>query len=105
MTGIALVRTTFGDEEAAERVGRAMVEARLAACVTIEPVRSIFRWKNAVESENEAAALFKTRPALARILADRIAAEHSYDQPVIEIWTAEVDESVAQWVVESTSDQ
>ncbi|HEU4960492.1 MAG TPA: divalent-cation tolerance protein CutA [Sphingomonas sp.] len=103
MTAIALVRATFADEHEAERIGRAMIEAHLAACVNIDRVRSIFRWKSVVESESEAAALFKTRPALAQTLADRIAARHSYDQPVIEIWTAEVADDVARWIAESTS--
>lgn len=102
MTAIALVRTTFADEAEAERVGRAMIEAHLAACVSIDRVRSFFRWKNELDSRNEAAALFKTRPALAPILADRIAAAHGYEQPVIEIWTAEVSDDTGQWIDEST---
>ena len=83
------VYAVFADAEEAERIGRAMVEERLAACVNIlGPVRSIYRWKGGIETGDEVAAIFKTtrarrpayrphrraaqlRRALRRRLADR----------------------------------
>jgi periplasmic divalent cation tolerance protein len=51
----------FANAEEAERIGRAVVEDRLAACVNIlGPVRSIYRWKGEIESADEVAAIFKT---------------------------------------------
>jgi periplasmic divalent cation tolerance protein len=103
MTDVALVHATFADAAEAERIGRAMVEAELAACVNLlGPCRSIYRWQGAVETADEHRALFKTTPGLARELADRIAALHSYDLPAIEIWPAAAGDAVAAWVSDAT---
>ncbi len=104
MATIALVHVTFADAAEAERIGSTMVADRLAACVTIHPpCRSIYRWEGKVERAQEIPATFKT----AGIRADRLRAAilrlHSYDLPVIETTTAEVDATVAAWVAEATS--
>lgn len=99
MSDIALVHATFADAAEAERIGADMVERRLAACVNLlGPCTSIYRWQGAVERGEEHRALFKTTPELARELADAIAAAHSYDLPVIEIWPAAAGDAVIDWV-------
>ena len=77
-----------------------MVEERLAACINIlGPVRSIYRWKGAVETADEVAAIFKTSDRQADALITRIAALHSYDVPCVV--TSPIDKilgSYADWV-------
>lgn len=103
MSDIALLHVTFATAEEAERIGRLMVEEQLAACVNLlGPCTSIYRWQGIVETAAEHRALFKTTPQLARELADRIAALHSYDLPAIEIWPAAAGDAVAAWVDDST---
>ncbi len=103
MSDIALVHVTFGTADEAEDIGRRMVENGLAACVNLlGPCSSIYRWQGKVETAAEHRALFKTTPQLARELADRIAALHSYDLPAIEIWPAAAGDAIADWVADST---
>lgn len=103
MNDIALVHVTFATAAEAEEIGRNMVEQRLAACVNLlGPCSSIYRWQGKVETAAEYRALFKTTMPLARELADRIAATHSYDLPVIEIWPAAAGDAVADWVDDMT---
>ncbi len=103
MSDIALVVATFASSEEAETIGRRMVEAQIAACVNLlGPCTSIYRWQGKVETATEHRALFKTTPQLARELADRIAALHSYDLPVVEIWPAAAGDAVAGWIDDST---
>jgi periplasmic divalent cation tolerance protein len=100
---IATVYAVFASDEEAWRIGRAMVEERLAACVNIlAPCRSIYRWRGAIEEAREAPALFKTRvDALPRLIA-RIAELHSYEVPAIVVWPIErVWPAYAAWVSES----
>ena len=101
---VVSVYAVFADAEEAERIGRAVVEERLAACINIlSPVRSIYRWKGAVETADEVAAIFKTSDASVDALITRIAALHSYDVPCIATWP--VDKllgSYAAWVEDST---
>lgn len=103
MSDIALVHATFATAAEAEEIGLNMVEEQLAACVNLlGPCASIYRWQDKVERATEYRALFKTTTLLARELADRIAALHSYDLPVIEIWPAAAGDAVAGWIDDST---
>jgi periplasmic divalent cation tolerance protein len=97
---VVSVYAIFADAEEAERIGRAMVEERLAACVNmIGAVRSIYRWKGEVETADEVAAIFKTTDAAAATLIARIAALHSYDVPCIAAWPIDkVLGPYADWV-------
>ena len=98
------VYAVFANVEEAERVGRQVVDERLAACINILPaVRSIYRWKGAVEESTEAAAILKTSDERADALITRIAGLHSYDVPCIV--SSPVDKilgSYAGWVADST---
>jgi len=102
MSEIALVRTTFGDTSRAEQVTRTVIGERLAACATLDQVRSIYRWQDAIEQADEVAVLFKTSIEHAPALRTRIAELHDYDLPVIEHWTVETDAPAAAWVRDST---
>jgi periplasmic divalent cation tolerance protein len=97
------VYAIFADAEEAERIGGAMVEERLAACVNIlGPIHSIYRWKGAVETSDEVAAIFKTTEERAGLLITRIAALHSYDVPCVAAWPIEkILGSYADWIEDS----
>ena len=97
---VVSVHVLFANAEEAERIGRAMVEQRLAACVNlVAPVRSIYRWQGAIEQADEVAATFKTTDAAADALIAAIAAAHSYDVPCIVSSPIElVLASYAEWV-------
>ena len=83
---VVSVYAVFADSEEAERIGRQMVEERLAACVNIlGPCTSFYRWEGAVECATEVPALFKTGALQADALIARIAAMHSYDVPCVTV--------------------
>lgn len=102
---VVSVYAVFADAAEAEHIGRQMVEERLAACINIfGPVRSVYRWKGAVETADEVAAIFKTSDRQADALITRIAALHSYDVPCVV--TSPIDKilgSYADWVEGSTA--
>ena len=80
-----MIYITAKNAEEAEAIGSALVEERLVACVNIiEKVRSIYRWKGAIERESEAVLIAKTKePLVAQVIA-RVKALHSYEVPCIE---------------------
>jgi len=100
---VVSVYAIFADAEEAERIGRAVVEARLAACINIlGPVHSIYRWKGEVQTADEVAAIFKTSDQGAGALMTRIAGLHSYAVPCVVAWPVDkVLQSYAQWVDDS----
>ncbi len=107
MSSVISVYAVFADADEAERIGRAIVEERLAACVNLlGPVRSIYRWKGAVETAEEVAAIFKTTDESAGLLITRIAALHSYDVPCITAWPIDkILGAYADWVEDSTGER
>ena len=100
---IVSVYAVFANAEEAERIGRAAVEEQLAACVNIlGAVRSIYRWKGAIETADEVAAIFKTHHWRSDALIERIAALHSYDVPCVVSWPIDkIVGSYAEWVEET----
>lgn len=101
---VVSVFAIFASADEAERIGRAVVEERLAACINIlGSVRSIYRWQGSVETADEVAAIFKTSHAQADALITRIAALHSYEVPCIATWPIDkIVGSYAEWVGDST---
>ena len=90
----------FANAEEAERIGRTVVEERLAACINIlGPIHSIYWWQGKVETSDEAAAILKTHHWNSDALIARIAALHSYDVPCIVTWPIDkILRSYADWV-------
>jgi periplasmic divalent cation tolerance protein len=84
---IVSVYAVFADAQEASRIGRSMVEEKLAACVNVlGECQSAYRWQGKVEVTTEVAAIFKARADKAQALMARIAELHSYDVPAIAIW-------------------
>jgi periplasmic divalent cation tolerance protein len=84
MTDTVIVLCTFGSEQDAMRVGSALVEARLAACVNVLPgIRSMYRWKGEIEHADEVLALIKTTQQGFAALRDRLKELHPYETPEI----------------------
>ena len=102
---VVSVYAVFANADEAERIGRTVVEERLAACVNIlGPVRSTYRWQGAVETADEVAAIFKTTQASTDALIARIASLHSYDVPCITSWPVEKAlAAYADWVEDGTA--
>jgi periplasmic divalent cation tolerance protein len=98
------VYVTYANLEEAERIGRQMIEERLAACVNIlGPCRSIYRWQAAIETADEVAALFKTTEGNLSVLMDRIRQLHSYEVPAIAAWpVADAPKCFVDWVEQSS---
>ena len=97
---VVTVYAVFANADEAERIGRAMVEERLAACVNIlGPCRSIYRWEGSIETASEVPALFKTSLDRADAIIARIAELHSYTNPAIAVWPiAKLNASYGDWV-------
>jgi periplasmic divalent cation tolerance protein len=85
MTDKIIVLVTCGSKNEARRIARALVEARLAACVNVlqAPVESIYRWKGKVETAREFLLVIKTSRKRFAALEAEVRRLHSYDVPEI----------------------
>lgn len=78
------VITTTDSAEAADELGRAIVNAHLGACVQIVgPIRSIYRWESEVLNEQEWQCWVKTSTDRLDSLTEYIKKNHSYDVPEV----------------------
>jgi len=78
-----MVTTTCADKETAKRLADVLIKARLAACVQLLTIESIYVWKGEVCDEGEILLLIKTRAALYDNLAATIRENHPYEVPEI----------------------
>ncbi len=78
-----MIMTTAGSREEAEKLARALVSERLAACVQLLPITSYFTWDGQVQHEDEVLLLVKTRRTLYSRAEERIRSLHSYDTPEV----------------------
>jgi periplasmic divalent cation tolerance protein len=79
-----LVLTHFPDRESAESLAKILVERNLAACVNLlPPCRSVYRWKEALETAEETPVLIKTTEARYAALEAAIRERHPYELPDI----------------------
>ncbi len=78
------VYVTAPNKVEAERIGRLVVEKRLAACVNIlDGMQSLYWWEGAVQSAREAVLVAKTTKEKVAALTAAIVAAHSYDCPCV----------------------
>ena len=78
------VLTTIDSADGAQRLARSIVEARLAACVqVVGPIRSVYRWRGAVQDEQEWQCLAKTTSDRFEALLAHIQDQHPYDVPEV----------------------
>ena len=100
MTDKIVVLSACASAEEAQRVARALVEKRLAACVNVIPgIRSVYRWKDAVQEDEEVLLVIKTSRALMEEVKDEIERLHSYELPeVIALQVVDGSERYLAWM-------
>ncbi len=103
---LRFVYITTSDKKEAQKIGRAIVEEKLAACANIiDGMESIYHWKGKVESGSECILVFKTTYSNISKLSVRVKELHSYEVPcIISINLAEQEgnEEYLDWIIHST---
>jgi periplasmic divalent cation tolerance protein len=100
-----LVLSTASSLDEGERIARALVDERLAACVNVVPgVRSVYRWRGAVQAEGEVLLVIKTVRDRFPSLRARVRELHSYELPeLVCLEPSDGDDEYRAWLVaEST---
>jgi len=84
LAGEIIVLITASSKEEAAKIGTALVEEHLAACVNIVPeIRSLFFWEGKTQDERESLLVCKSRQPLLEQLITRVKALHSYTVPEV----------------------
>ena len=81
---VHFVYMTAGSKTEAQKIGKALVESRLAACVNIlDNMQSIYRWEEKIQEDPEVVLIAKTTDTLVSRLIDKVKSLHSYDCPCV----------------------
>jgi periplasmic divalent cation tolerance protein len=81
---VNFIYMTAGTKAEAQKIGKALVESRLAACVNIlDNMQSIYRWEEKLQQDSEVVLIAKTTGARVPQLIDKVKSLHSYDCPCI----------------------
>lgn len=99
-----LIYSTFPDEDSAARVGEALVQSHLAACVNIIPgMKSIYRWEGKIQSDQEVVLIAKTRTEKRFAAQDYIVHHHPNKVPaVISMPIVAGHEPYLDWLIKET---
>ncbi|MGC5196402.1 divalent-cation tolerance protein CutA [Aphanothece microscopica] len=95
---LLLAITTEAGQEQAETLARAVLEARLAACVALTPLQSLYHWQGELVTGHEVQLLIKSRPEQLQELEALVHRLHSYDTPEWIHWEASCSRGYGAWL-------
>jgi periplasmic divalent cation tolerance protein len=100
-----LVLTTLPDLARAEALARALLEARLAACVQIgATLRSLYHWRGQIETAEETPVAVKTRRDLYSRVEEAIRQWHPYELPeIVAVPITDGSPAYIDWIVAETA--
>lgn len=98
-----LVLTTEADAHRAEALARRLLEARLAACISLMPLRSSYHWQGAIETADEVQLLIKTDKRHLAALEELVRQQHSYACPEWLHWPVQASPAYGAWLAAELS--
>ena len=106
MQEFIIVYVTAGSPAEGDRLARALVDERLAACVNrIATVQSVYRWEGKLEQSEEQLLIIKTQRRLFAALEKRVRELHSYSVPeVVALPIIEGSQDYLRWLGDQTND-
>ena len=98
-----IIVSTFPNKIITKRIANQLVKQKLAACVNITKIDSVYSWKGKIQNDSEYLAFFKTTKKNQKTLKSEIKKLHPYDVPEIaEININSINKSYLDWLVDST---
>ena len=98
-----IVLTATENQSAAHHLATSIVTARLAACVQMHAIQSVYRWKGEVCAAAETLLIIKTQTELYAKLEQHIREHHTYETPeIVQIPIASGSPSYLDWITQST---
>ena len=99
-----IIVSTFPSKQSVNSIADLLVKKKLAACVNIIKISSIYTWKGKIENQNEYLALFKTTKKNQSVLKKELKKLHPYDVPeIVEINVESINQPYMKWLVDSTN--
>ena len=99
-----LILSTYPDKKSIQKIANELVQAKLAACVNIIKISSVYSWQDKIENADEFLAIFKTTQKNKTKLKSKIKSTHPYKVPEIaELTLQDLNKPYLQWLIDSTN--
>lgn len=102
MAEYAQIEVTCGSRDEAELIADRLVEDRLAACVHLAEIDSVYEWESTLEHDREIALTAKTRRDRFDAIVAVVEELHSYDLPAITLTPLDGSRAYLAWIDEQT---
>ena len=83
MTEILILITTESNKKLAKNMAKLLIKNKLAACVSLKDIYSIYEWEGKIEEVKEVEIIIKSKPDLKSDLIAFLEKITSYDVPQI----------------------
>ncbi|MEO1180400.1 MAG: divalent-cation tolerance protein CutA [Cyanobacteria bacterium J06636_28] len=97
---LGLILVTTASETEARTIAQGLIDARLAACVALAPIESVYRWQGTIHQDAEYQLTIKTDLSLFDQIAAQVTQRHSYELPEIIAVPMVSTAAYGQWVRE-----
>jgi periplasmic divalent cation tolerance protein len=98
-----IIISTYPNKKSITKIATELIQNKIAACVNITEISSIYSWQGKIENSSEYLALFKTTQKNKKSLKEKIMKTHPYEIPEIaEIDITSINKSYLKWLEEST---
>ena len=103
MNKVLLLITTEYNKNAAKKIAKSLIKKKLAACVSLKDIYSIYEWEGKIQEVNEVEIKIKSKPELKKDLIIFLQKMTSYDVPQIIYKKFNSEKEYINWVNKSFS--
>lgn len=97
---MVFIYTTCKDVEQAKDLGKRIMKARIATCVNIWPINSMYWWEGALREGSEAVLIVKTNESKMAEIEAFLSKNHDYSVPVVAAFTIDrINREYREWSV------
>jgi periplasmic divalent cation tolerance protein len=98
-----IIVSTFPNKAITKKIANQLVKQKLAACVNISKINSVYSWKGKIQNDSEYLAFFKTTKKNQKPLKNEIKKLHPYVVPeIVEINVNSINKPYLDWLIDST---
>lgn len=106
MTKFTIIYITIDKRELAIKIAKLLVKEKLAACVNIFPIESLYSWRGKIERTREFGMFVKTKKELFKKLTERLTRIHPYEIPcIIELPIQRGYKKFLNWIEKTTKNK
>ncbi|MCH9813560.1 MAG: divalent-cation tolerance protein CutA [Epsilonproteobacteria bacterium] len=99
MAEFVMILTTYPNRKEAKAVASLLLEKKLAACVQLNDIESLYIWEGKIENDPEIRVTIKTKKSNFQAIAETITKLHPYETPqIIEIPITNGSKTYLEWI-------